>query len=159
MTRISLISELICLVLIFTIIGCEGDNITVDTQTIQGIQVVGSGSVSGVPDVAILSLGITAEESDVGEARASAADSMEKMIDSFSQGPWLGRPSQRVGTCPRNSPVQRWSRYSKITTRTWMRKWKSSCTAMQRETQRSRIRARFLMSRDFKSIRKTERRC
>ena len=51
-----------------------------DPEANPGISVSGTGSVSGEPDVAILTLGVEAEADSVGEARAEAAEAMDTMI-------------------------------------------------------------------------------
>lgn len=51
-----------------------------------GINVSGSGSVFGEPDVAILSLGVEAEADSVGEAREQAAGSMDAMLNALRNG-------------------------------------------------------------------------
>jgi len=76
---------LLSLPLVVTIVACDGDTITVESpmQIVKGIQVTGSGSAFGKPDVAILSLGISAEKVEVQEAREEAAAAMQKVIDSL----------------------------------------------------------------------------
>lgn len=75
---------LLILPLIMLFIGCEGDNITVTPSgTVEGIQVTGSGSAFGEPDIAVLSLGVSTERNSVKEARAEAADAMQKVLDSI----------------------------------------------------------------------------
>jgi hypothetical protein len=51
-----------------------------DPEANPGISVSGIGSVSGEPDVAILTLGVEAEADSVGEARAEAAAAMDAII-------------------------------------------------------------------------------
>ena len=51
-----------------------------DRESNPGISVSGVGSVSGEPDVAILTLGVEAQADTVGEARAEAAEAMDAMI-------------------------------------------------------------------------------
>ncbi len=52
----------------------------------QGISVSGSGSASGTPDVAVLSLGVEARAETVAEARAMAAGAMDAMIAALKDG-------------------------------------------------------------------------
>ena len=51
-----------------------------DPEANPGISVSGIGSVSGEPDVAILTLGVEAEADSVGQARAEAAAAMDAML-------------------------------------------------------------------------------
>ncbi len=64
-----------------------------ETTTIQpqgeaapNVSVSGSGSAFGIPDVAVLSLGVQAEAPTVGEARTEAADAMNAMLDALKDG-------------------------------------------------------------------------
>jgi len=82
MTEIRYVLLLLCLVLAAGIVACDRDNITLATS-VEGVQVTGTGSVSGDPDVAVLDLGVVAEESNVDEARESAAYAMERVLDSL----------------------------------------------------------------------------
>lgn len=52
----------------------------------QGINVSGSGSAFGTPDVAVLSVGVEAEAQTVGEARTMAADTMDAMVAALKDG-------------------------------------------------------------------------
>lgn len=65
------------------LIGC-GDTITLNpsAQWAEGIQVSGTGSAFGPPDLAILNLGVSAEERTVEAAREVAARAMQGIIDS-----------------------------------------------------------------------------
>ena len=65
--------------------ACEGDKVTVATQQAQssGISVGGEGKVSGAPDVAVLSLGVTALSPSVKDARDQAATAMKGIVDSI----------------------------------------------------------------------------
>jgi uncharacterized protein YggE len=49
----------------------------------EGIQVSGTGSAFGVPDVAFIDLGVTVEKKSVTDARNEAAGAMQKVIDSL----------------------------------------------------------------------------
>lgn len=82
MNGIRYILLLFCLILAASLIACYGNEITVGAAT-EGIQVTGTGSVFGEPDIAILNLGIVAEASTVDEARDTAAYSMEQVLDSM----------------------------------------------------------------------------
>ncbi len=84
MTRLLKGLPLLSLLWILAVIGC-GDNITLapSAQWAEGIQVTGTGSAFGKPDLAILDMGVAAEETTVEEARAEAADAMQRIIDSL----------------------------------------------------------------------------
>jgi len=74
------------LLMAITIVACDGDTITIEpSQMVQGIQVTGSGSAFGNPDVAILSLGVSVERTSVEEARDEAATAMQRVIDSLKE--------------------------------------------------------------------------
>lgn len=68
---------------VITFVGCEGDTITLTPETNEGIQVSGTGSAFGEPDVAVLSLGVSTEKKSVAEAREDAADAMQKVLDTL----------------------------------------------------------------------------
>ncbi|UCH37166.1 MAG: SIMPL domain-containing protein, partial [Candidatus Bathyarchaeota archaeon] len=68
----------LCLV---TIISC--DTINVDSPLVESIQVSGSGSAFGEPDVALLNLAISVERDSVNQARDEAAVAMQKVSDSI----------------------------------------------------------------------------
>jgi len=82
MKKFLLLSILILPLLI--VMGCE-DTITVTqpSQYIEGIQVTGTGSAFGKPDIAILRLGVSTERKSVEEAREEAAVVMQRLIDSL----------------------------------------------------------------------------
>jgi len=65
--------------------ACEGDKVTVATQQAQslGISVSGEGKVSGAPDVAVLTLGVSALAPSVKDARDQAATAMDGVVDSI----------------------------------------------------------------------------
>lgn len=73
------------LLLAATFIGCDSA-ITVgllpapDSST---IHVTGSGSITGVPDIAMLRLGVSVERKTVAEAREEAASAMTTVLDSL----------------------------------------------------------------------------
>jgi len=73
---------LLILLLVVTFFACE-ETIFLTQQGVEGIQVTGSGSVSGKPDVALLNLGVSTERASVTEAREEAAVAMQKVIDSL----------------------------------------------------------------------------
>jgi len=70
--------------------GCSPEGATLSGGTLEikgnfnsqqeGIWVNGNGKVSAVPDVAILRLGIEAQETSVAEAQAQAAEAMEQVM-------------------------------------------------------------------------------
>ena len=67
--------------------GCDSKTTVVSTnQETPGVNVSGSGSVFGEPDIAVLSLGVSAQAQSVGEARTQAADAMNAMLDAMKQG-------------------------------------------------------------------------
>jgi len=79
------------LVLVLAVVGLAGcssegtslgnGNVGVNLNTQQtGIWVSGEGKVPAVPDVAVLSLGIEAQEASVAEAQAKAAEAMDKVM-------------------------------------------------------------------------------
>ncbi len=80
MSRFLGILLMFCMPLVLIIVACGGDTIT---DAVQGIQVTGSGSAFGKPDVAILNLGISVEKDSVREAREEAAGAMQNVIDSL----------------------------------------------------------------------------
>lgn len=82
MIKFSRLLILACLPFLATIIACEGDTIVGSQQT-EGIQVTGTGSESGVPDVVILNLGVVVEDKEIEKARVTAADAMQKLLDSL----------------------------------------------------------------------------
>lgn len=68
-------------------LGCTTETtvVTPDQQS-PGVTVSGTGSVFGEPDVAVLSLGVSAQAQSVGEARTQAAGAMNAMLDALKQG-------------------------------------------------------------------------
>jgi len=54
-------------------------NVSLNTQS-EGIWVSGTGKVAVTPDVALLRLGIEAQEASVGEAQAEASEAMDKVM-------------------------------------------------------------------------------
>jgi hypothetical protein len=81
----------ISLVLVLAIVGlagCSPDNtvlgategINISNQQ-EGIWVTGTGEVTAIPDVAILSLGVEAQAATVAEAQAQAAEAMDAVMD------------------------------------------------------------------------------
>jgi len=65
--------------------ACEGDKVAVATQQAQslGISVSGEGKVSGAPDIAVLTLGVSALAPSVKDARDQAATAMKGIVDSI----------------------------------------------------------------------------
>jgi len=65
--------------------ACEGDKVTVATQQAQslGISVSGEGKVSGAPDIAVLTLGVSVLAPSVKDARDQAASAMNGVVDSI----------------------------------------------------------------------------
>jgi uncharacterized protein YggE len=65
-------------------LACKTEtSVVMPNEETAGVNVSGSGSAFGEPDVALLSLGVSAEAETVGEARAQASDAMNKMIESM----------------------------------------------------------------------------
>ena len=73
---------LLCLALVVALAACEAGIINTD-PTAEGVQVTGVGSVYGDPDIAVLSLGVAAEEPTVAEANEAAAYAMQQVLDSL----------------------------------------------------------------------------
>jgi len=65
--------------------ACEGDKVTVATQQAEslGISVSGEGKVSGAPDIAVLTLGVSVLAPTVKDARDQAATAMNGVVDSI----------------------------------------------------------------------------
>jgi len=64
-------------------LGVSGANLKVTLNNQEGIWVSGSGKVSAVPDIAILRLGIEAQESSVATARAQANEAMTAVMSAL----------------------------------------------------------------------------
>ncbi len=76
----------ICALLISTLTACDSNVVSkVLTPSTSGrtIHVMGSGSVTGEPDIATLNLGVSVEKETVAEAREEAASAMTALIDSL----------------------------------------------------------------------------
>ena len=95
MKRIWLVAIGVALILaVVGVTGCtsEGATLAGGTEPIkvnlnsqqEGIWVNGSGKVVAVPDVAILRLGIEAQEASVAEAQARAAEAMDKVMKTLT---------------------------------------------------------------------------
>ena len=82
MSRSRYISLTFCLALAATLVACERDHAIIGS-VVEGIQVTGTGSVFGDPDIAVLNLGIVAEEKNIEEARGMAAFAMQQVLDSL----------------------------------------------------------------------------
>lgn len=63
----------------------SGLKISLDNQQ-EGIWVSGRGEVTAVPDIAILQLGISAQQASVAEAQVEAAAAMDKVMTSLREG-------------------------------------------------------------------------
>ncbi len=101
----------ISLVLVLAIVGlagCSPDNtvlgategMNISNQQ-EGIWVTGTGEVSVVPDVAILSLGVEAQAATVAEAQAQAAEAMDAVMDVLND----------YGVAPKDIKTQYYSIY------------------------------------------------
>ena len=81
--------KLLCLglsvLLATTLIGCDPQIVTplLSSPDDRTIHVTGNGSVVGEPDIATLSLGVSAEKASVEEAREVAASAMTDVIESL----------------------------------------------------------------------------
>ena len=76
----------ICILLISTLTACDSNiasKVLTPSTSGRTINVNGSGSVTGEPDIATLSLGVAVERKTVAEAREEAASSMTALIDSL----------------------------------------------------------------------------
>ncbi len=82
MTIFRYILLIFCLTLVITLVACERDHITIGS-VVEGIQVTGTGSVFGNPDVAVLNLGVVAQEKSVEEAHGMASFAMQQVLDSL----------------------------------------------------------------------------
>jgi len=76
----------LALIMVVGLVGCSSGtpsngsvNVNLNGQQ-EGIWVNGEGKVTAVPDVAILSLGIEAQQATVAEAQAEANDAMDKVM-------------------------------------------------------------------------------
>jgi uncharacterized protein YggE len=86
-----LIIGLVSVLLVFGLTGCEQggvaageiSNFNVSSQQ-NGIWVTGQGEVSAEPDIAVLRLGIEAEDESVAEARNRASAAMNDVMDALS---------------------------------------------------------------------------
>ena len=65
--------------------GIEGLQVNLNSQQ-EGLWVSGEGKVLAVPDVAILSLGIEAQEATVAEAQTQAAEAMDRVMAALTGG-------------------------------------------------------------------------
>ncbi|MHB8104965.1 MAG: SIMPL domain-containing protein [Dehalococcoidales bacterium] len=73
--------SLVLLIGVVGLVGCSSQSTTsVSTYPQQGISVSGQGKVYAIPDIAILSLGIQAQEETVAAAQAEANAAMEKVM-------------------------------------------------------------------------------
>jgi uncharacterized protein len=84
--RIAIIFLAVSGLLAFLGTACEPDKISVTAAdsngATQGITVSGEGKVTGQPDIALLSLGISTVQPTVAQARDAAATTMQALIDS-----------------------------------------------------------------------------
>lgn len=86
---------LLSLPFVMSLVGCEGDTIVKSpSNLVEGIQITGTGSAFGEPDVAVLNLGVSVEKSSVREARDEAAAVMQKMIASLKANGVLDKDVQ-----------------------------------------------------------------
>ena len=94
MKRYRLLTMALVMVLVTAISSCSGtvrgtdgtpgslpSNIKVDLNSEQkGIWVSGTGTVTVTPDIAVLSLGISAQATSVADAQSQAASAMDKVM-------------------------------------------------------------------------------
>jgi uncharacterized protein YggE len=88
-TWLAVIGVVLLFAVVAGLVGCSSDGVKFTGGSLElkgnlnsqqeGIWVNGEGEVTAVPDVAVLRLGIEAQEATVAEARAEAADAMEKV--------------------------------------------------------------------------------
>ena len=78
---------LLSLPFVLAIFGCEGDviNVMLPQQWLEGIEVTGTGSAFGEPDLALLNMGVSVERTSVQKARDEAASAMQKVLDSLKE--------------------------------------------------------------------------
>ncbi len=112
-----LITVVLCLVLVataFGVAGCDNDILPGDgngsgiiwSQQDTGIWVSGTGTITVVPDVAIISLGVEVEAATVAIAQAQAAVDMDSVINSLKAN---GVLEEDIKTQQYNIyPVRRW---------------------------------------------------
>ena len=87
-------------------------NVNLNSQQ-QGIWVSGEGKVTAVPDVAILTLGIEAQEIDVATAQAEASEAMDKVIQALKD---QGIANEDIQTLYFNiTEVTRWDSFKETT--------------------------------------------
>ena len=88
-----LIVGLVVVIATFGLAGCGQDgaalgaspsNLQVNLSSQQGIWVSGNGKVSAVPDIAILRLGIEAQEMSVAQAQSRAAEAMNSVMTALT---------------------------------------------------------------------------
>ena len=95
------------LVISLLLIGCESQETTGANGSQQtGVWVSGTGKVTAVPDVAILSLGVEAQEKTVKEAQSEAASAMTAVVAALKTN---GVADKDIQTQWYNiSPVMKW---------------------------------------------------
>jgi uncharacterized protein YggE len=72
--------------LAFLALGCTDETTLVQSdQQPAGISVTGTGTASGEPDIAILTMGVESQQDTVAEARSTAAESMNGVIDAVKE--------------------------------------------------------------------------
>jgi uncharacterized protein YggE len=64
--------------------GCQGKSNELLSNQQTGISVTGEGTVSVIPDVAIVQLGVTAQAKTVAAAQTQATDAMNKVMNSLT---------------------------------------------------------------------------
>lgn len=67
----------------FAAVGCTEETVIQQPQQQAGVTVTGEGRVTGSPDVAEVTLGVSHEAASVAEARERAAQAMNAMIDAL----------------------------------------------------------------------------
>jgi uncharacterized protein YggE len=88
------IAGAVLIIMVVGLVGCssgEGVTLSGDTSNIklslnsqqEGVWVNGEGKVTAVPDIAILTLGIEAQESTVAEAQAKASEAMTNVMNAL----------------------------------------------------------------------------
>lgn len=89
------VTGVVLILAVVGVTGCDSDGVKLNTDNGElkinlnsqqdGIWVNGSGKVMAVPDVAILRLGIEAQESTVTEAQSRAAEAMDKVMEALQR--------------------------------------------------------------------------
>ncbi|MFH0846436.1 MAG: SIMPL domain-containing protein [Chloroflexota bacterium] len=109
MKRKWLLALTLVLLLAVGVVGCATatpSNLRVNLNQPEGIQVTGTGKVTLVPDIAVLSLGVSAQAASVAEAQSQAVVAMDKVMTALGEG---GVATKDIQTQQYSiQPVTRW---------------------------------------------------